>query len=122
MVRTSSPRAQNPAPHHRIENDHRTSSLTQRSNAPEQILLIGDSLIRSVNPKGLNSNVFKNGISGATIGNVLNQIKLVDLKEFSHVVIYVVDASNGVDIEYFEELYDQVRQYIKDHSHCKIIL
>lgn len=51
-------------------------------------------------------------------------MKLFDLKEFSHVVIYVGgnDAPKRVNMVYFEELYDQVIQYIKDHGHCKIIL
>ena len=57
--------------------------------------------------------MFRNGISGATIVNVLNQIKLFDLKEFSHVMFYI-GASNGTSMEYFEEKYDQVIQNIEN--------
>ena len=48
-----------------------------------------------------------------------------DLNKFSHVIIYVGgnNASNGNDIEYFEEVYDQTIQFIKEtNNQCQIIL
>ena len=55
---------------------------------------------------------------------MLNQIKVIDLKKFSHVVIYICgnDASSGSDSEFFEEIYDQVIQHIKvTNRECNII-
>ena len=101
-----------------------TKSL-QINSLPEQILLIGDSLISAINPKGLSQKVFKNGISGAKINEIYNKVKVFDLNQFSHVVIYVGgnDASNSVDIEYFEEVYDQLIQHVRQiNNSCHIFL
>ena len=140
MVRTSTPRVQKqqaphrpqPAPRRRQQaaltrNSTRpmARSATQETYASKQILLIGDSLISAVNPKGLKQNVFKNGISGATIDCILNKVKVFDLAQFSHIVIYVGgnDASNHSDIEYFEEVYERVISHIKQkNSSCKIFM
>ena len=67
----------------------------------------------------------KNGISGGNIEKIFTQIKVYDITKFSHVIIYVGgnDASNGTDIEYFEERYDQLLQFIKEsNSQCKILM
>ena len=50
---------------------------------------------------------------------------MFDLNQFSHVVIYVGgnDASNSVDIEYFEEVYDQLIQHVRQiNNSCHIFL
>ena len=88
-----------------------------RNNKPSQILFIRDSLITSVHQK--------NGISSGNTVKVTTQIKLYDLNKFSHVIIYVCDndASNGTDFGYFEEVYDQTIQLIKEtNNQCQIIL
>ena len=110
QVNRPSPR---PAPRARINNN------------ANQILLIGDSLISSVSTKGPLSNVNKNGISGGNIEKINTQIRVYDIRKISHVIAYVGgnDASRGIDIEYFEEMFDQVIQYIKEsNSQCKIHL
>lgn len=96
-----------------------------RAISSNQILLIGDSLISMVNPKGLRDNLITNGISGGNIEKITAQMKVYDISKFSHVIIYVGgnDASNRTDIEYFEEMYDKLIQYIKEaNSRCKILL
>ena len=115
--RTLQPQAPRPSP--------RAAPRAMHNNDSNQILLIGDSLISSINPKGLTSNVVKNGISGGNIDKVSTQIKVYDIRKFSHVIVYVGgnDASNRTDIEYFEEVFDQVIQHIKGaNNQCKIIL
>lgn len=134
VVRTSTPRnptqqtpqrRPRPVPRRRQETSKAPSSPQSiPQNVQKEILLIGDSLISSINSKGLVQNVFRNGIPGATIREVLNQIKVFDLKKFSHVVIYIGgnDASSGSDPEFFEEIYDQVIQHIKlTNRECNII-
>ena len=103
----------------------RPAPRTSSNNQPNQILLIGDSLISSVKPKGLNVDVIKNGNSGAKVQQVIAQIKVYDIRKISHVIIYIGgnDANNGTDIELLEELYSQVIQHIKDtNEHCDILL
>ena len=118
----ATPQRPRPAPRTLPGSNSRSLPGTRNTN---QILLIGDSLVSSVNPKGLRDNVVKNGISGGNIEKILTQIKVYDIMKFSHVIIYVGgnDASNGTDIEYFEERYDQLLQFIKEsNSQCKILM
>ena len=131
VLRTSTPRdPTNETPHrprtvHGINSAPKSAQRIVTDKNANQILLIGDSLISSVNPKGLTPNVIKNGISGGNIDKVASQIKVYDITKFSLVILYVGgnDASNGTDVEYFEEKYDQVIQHIKEsNKNCKIIL
>ena len=97
----------------------------QRRNTPKNILLIGDSLTSAINPKGLKHGVFKHSISGAKIDHIFHQAVVFNMEQFSNIIIYVGgnDASSGTEIEYFEELYDQVIQSIKQvNSTCQIYL
>lgn len=97
----------------------------RQAEEPKQLLLIGDSIITGVNPKGLKQNVHRSGISGATVDSILKEIKLFDLDNFSHVIIYVGgnDASHGTDSEYFEEKYDQLLRYIRQKNRlCNVLL
>lgn len=100
------------------------TSLQQSQTSPKKILLIGDSLISGINKNGLKDNVYKHGISGATVDTVLNELLVYDLHRFSHAIIYVGgnDASKRTDIEYFEEKYEQLLVHIKENSKCKILL
>lgn len=98
---------------------------SKQPDEQKQILLIGDSIISGVNPKGLKETVRRSGISGATIDSISKEIKVFNLDKFSHVIIYVGgnNASRGTDIEYFEEKYDQLLDYIaQKNSLCKVLL
>ena len=94
------------------------------SQPAKKILLIGDSILNGINKEGLKENIYKHGISGATIQTLLNEIEVYDLNQFSHAVIYVGgnNASNGTDIKQFESLYTQMLTHIQQKSECKIIL
>ena len=101
-----------------------TRTTLQSQTSPKKILLIGDSLISGINKNGLKANVYKHGISGATVDTVLNELLVYDLHRFSHAIIYVGgnDASSRTDIEYFEEKYEQLLVHIQENSQCKILL
>lgn len=97
----------------------------QKRNTSNSILLMGDSLISSVNPKGLNQGVFKHSIPGARIDHVYDQVNVFNMNQLSQVILSVGgnDASSGTDIEYFEELYEQVIQNLRQaNSTCEIYL
>ena len=94
-------------------------------NAEKQTLLIGDSLISHINPRGLKQNVHKSGISGGNKHKVTNQLKVFDLKQFTDIIMYVGgnDVSSKSDPELFEVKYDQLIQHIKDlNDQCQIYL
>lgn len=97
----------------------------RQSLQSKQILLIGDSIISGINPKGLKENVYKDGISGASVDCILKEVKVFDLSQFSHIIIYVGgnNASKGTDTEYFEEKYDQLLDHIKKkNNNCEVLL
>lgn len=90
-----------------------------------KILFMGDSLISSVNPRGLKQGVFKHSIPGARIDHIFDQTNVFNMQQFSQVIISVGgnDASNNTDVEYFEELYEQVIQNLKQaNGTCQIYL
>lgn len=77
---------------------------------PSKTLIIGDSIIKGINEKGLKHNVLCHGISGATLQTVAEQVQLYDLQNFSTVILSVGgnDLANGRDPEYIEERFDQL--------------
>ena len=120
-------------PKHKKRNNTTSQSNTKRNASQhsnevptaKKTLIIGDSIIKGINPKGLKNNVHCSGISGATVETVHEQIALYDLRNFSTIIVYVGgnNVSNGSNIEYVEEKYDQLLQYIKTaNSALNIIL
>ena len=59
------------------------------SNASAKTLLTGDSLLSSVNKKGLRNNVHCQPFPGATVSTIVDKIDLFDLSKFRNIVIYV---------------------------------
>ncbi|MEW8546067.1 MAG: GDSL-type esterase/lipase family protein, partial [Candidatus Thiodiazotropha sp.] len=139
LQRTSTPKTPNQQhtdrPHTtpRLSQQHRQGShpesrsrpSQQRRNLRKKILLMGDSVISPVNPRGLKKEVFKHSISGARIDHIFDQTNIFNMNQVSEVIIFVGgnDASNGTDIEYFEELYEQVILNLKQvNDTCQIYL
>ena len=111
----------------------RLSGKNQQTNSKEKskkqtkakTLIIGDSIIKGINPKGLKTYVHCNGISGGTVETVTDQLSVYNLKNFDTVIISVGgnDVSNGSDIEWAEDKYDQLIQLIKNaNPDCLIVL
>ncbi|MES9883778.1 MAG: GDSL-type esterase/lipase family protein [Sedimenticola sp.] len=102
-----------------INNDTR---VVPRSKS---VLLIGDSILKGVNTRGLQNGVQKHSTSGATLYTLNDEISRYDLKVFSHVVIYIGgnDMANNMDIDMFQEKYDQLIGVIKcGNSDCEITM
>ena len=91
---------------------------TSQENRIPPTLLIGDSILSGVNRKGLKRSVECQPIPGATLEKLLEKIKIYDLKNFENIIIYVAgnDASQKKDIEYIEEKYEQLINYIKSKN------
>ena len=103
----------------------RAQSQVPENQSLNDIILIGYSIIGSINQKELKPNAIKNGISDAKTSHIISQIKVYDMKSFSNVIISIGgnDASNGSDLAYFKELYEQVIQHIKQsNDKCQIYL
>lgn len=97
----------------------------RKKTSPRQTLLIGDSIVSGINPKGLKQHVYRNGIPGARVGDILDDIKVYNLINFTRIIIYVGgnDSSGQTDMKSFERKYDELIKYIKDqNSLCTIVL
>ena len=91
---------------------------TSQENQIPPTLLIGDSILAGVNRKGLKHSVECQPIPGATLSKLVEKIKIYDLKCFENIIIYVAgnDASQKKDMEYIEEKYEQLINYIKSKN------
>ena len=139
LQRTSTPKASH---QQHTERPHTTAKVDQqprpvnhseprsqpskpRRNSAKKVLLMGDSVISPVNTRGLKKEVFKHSIPGAGIDHIFDQSNMFNMSQFSEIILFVGgnDASNGTDIEYFEELYEQVILNLKKANNtCRIYL
>ena len=74
------------------ENEPRSKTATSSrvfSTHQERTLLIGDSFIKGINPRGLKKEIKLCARSGATIQGICDDISVYDLKSFSNVIISV---------------------------------
>lgn len=88
-------------------------------------LIIGDSILNPINPKGMVQTLRKHSKSGAKVGDILGEIKMYDLMSFESVIVYIGgnDASGSTDIELFQEYYDQLLSIIKTgNSECRVYM
>ena len=95
------------------------------SNTQKRVLLLGDSIIKGVNTKGLADGVHKHSNSGGNIQTLIDEISLYDLNAFSTIVIYIGgnNVARGDNPSTIEEKYDELISLIKcTNSSCKIIL
>lgn len=106
----------------------RSKSASERV-ASKKTLLIGDSILKGINQKGLKNNTECHYYPGATIDILCDKIKIFNLTGFSNLVIYVGgnNAAQNSDSEhyseYFEERLEQLIQYIKGvNQECRIYL
>lgn len=90
-----------------------------------KILLLGDSIISGINPKGLVNTVHKASRSGANVQRLINELDVYDLKSFSTIILYVGgnDASNGDDLRQIQEKYDELLSLIKCRNvNCRVLV
>ena len=103
----------------------RSQPSKPRRQSARKVLLMGDSVISPVNPRGLKKEVFKHCIPGAGVDHIFDQSNIFNMSQFSEVILFVGgnDASNSTDMEYFEELYEQVILNLKQvNDTCQIYL
>jgi hypothetical protein len=109
-------------PHSRQNN---TLRQIPQEHLRKSVLLMGDSIVQRMHPKGLESYVHRHAVPGAKIQTLLNDIHLFNLKQFETIIIYIGgnDLSATTDLELLEEKYDQLIATIKSsNSQAKIVL
>ncbi|MEW8548437.1 MAG: SGNH/GDSL hydrolase family protein [Candidatus Thiodiazotropha sp.] len=103
-----------------ILQENQVSSVRQ-----ERTLIIGDSILKGVNFRGLKKGVTICTRRGATINDLWDELAVYDMKSFAQIIICVGgnDCSSGVNIQTFEEKYDQLISFIKsENGDCAIYL
>ena len=114
------------------ENEPRSKTATSSrvfSTHQERTLLIGDSIIKGINPRGFEKEIKLCARSGATIQDICDDISVSDMKSFSNVKISVGgnDCSSRADINAFEDKYNRLINLIKTANNscvvyvCKVI-
>ena len=108
------------------ENEPRSKTATSSrifSTHQERTLLIGDSIIKGINPRGLKKETKLCAQSRATIQDIYDDISLYDLKSFSNVIISVGgnDCSSRADINAFEDKYNQLINIIKTANNSCVV-
>lgn len=110
------------------ENQRRRKETTNSrtfSTHQERTLLLGDSVIKGINPRGLKKGITICARGGATIQDIYDNISVYDMKSFSHVIVSVGgnDCSSRADINVFEDKYSQLIDHIKNaNSSCAVYL
>ena len=68
-------------------------------------MILGDSILNPINPRGMIAGVQKHSKSGAKVRDIIEDITLYNIKSFSSVVLFIGgnDSSSGTDMELFEE-------------------
>ena len=105
--------------------DKPNRARTNQEHPPSRILIIGDSILSGINPKGLKKKCFVSFLPGATLSTLTENIQN-DLNNFKDIIVYVAgnDAAQdhragvmldeSLETEYIEEMYDKLILLIKE--------
>ena len=115
-----------------ITNGNKPSVTRQRQSQQrhvqqneKKVLLLGDSILKGINTQGLIKGVHKDSKGGATIQELIDEIKVYDMKAFSTVILHIggIDTANGTGTRAIEDKYDKLISLIKcNNSPCRVIL
>ena len=73
--------------------DKPNRARANQEHSPSRILIIGDSILSGINPKGLKNNVSCQSCPENTLSTVTKTIQIYDLNNFKDIIVYV--AGNG---------------------------
>lgn len=123
-----------PVPVHITKRNQLPNNITERtipqrsvSTSPNTLktLVVGDSIFKEINPKGLENGVRICTKNGAMINDIWDEIGVYDLKSFQNVILCIGgnDSSSRTETNIFEEKYDELLRYIKAaNKNCLVYL
>ena len=90
----------------------------------KRTLVVGDSLFKEINARGLKNGVRISSTRGAMIKHIWDEIAVFDLKSFANVILCIGgNDAPKTDAVTFEQKYDELIGYIKAaNSECTIYL
>ena len=121
-IRQYMPRNITPSNRNQVVINNRGS---ETPNAGKNTLLIGSSMIKGVNIKGLKKGTLTHAKEGAGIESITEEIKLFDLRKFTNIIIYIGgnDAADGMNTDNFESKYNKLLQNVQlKNPNCEILL
>ena len=107
----------------RTEPTRNVNPRNPKRHTHKRTLLVGDSLFKEMNPRGIKNGMRINSRNGGMIKHVWDEIDLYDLKSFTNIVLCIGgnDASSRTNTETFEQKYDEIIGNIKAaNSECVI--
>ena len=102
-----------------------STSRSHNISSAKKTLIIGDSILSPINPRGMISGVQKHSKSGAKVQDIIDDITLYNMKSFRSVVLFVGgnDSSSGADTKLFEDNYDELVSLIKtSNPDCRLYI
>lgn len=104
----------------RVSNTPRTSprrSHTQRTKT----LIIGDSILKEIDRRGVNPNVEVISLSGATVDRVAQTLSRMDVTQFQHVVLYI-GGNNVSSGQHILDVYKELKLLVStlQKSQCTV--
>lgn len=112
-----------------VQIDDRREKVSTRTNGPRapvtmrKVLIIGDSILKGIDVKGLNKDVDVTCLRGGKVADVLRTIKEVDMRCYAKVVVYVGgnDVANGEDVfSIYGEMKSLLKTINKDKCEVKL--
>ena len=96
-------------------NINSVSTNKNNNTTVKKTLIIGDSILHPINPKGMVAGIQKHSHSGAKVRDIIDDITLYNLKSFRSVILYIGgnDSSSGTDVDFFQESYDELVSLVK---------
>ena len=104
-----------------IYNQNRASSSYQ----PKRILIIGSSILKGINYRGLRKGVKICSRPGARVPDLLEELSIYDLKSFEKIIICIGgnDCASKVHVQAFQDKYNELISFIKNaNESCTVYL
>ncbi|KAH3786518.1 hypothetical protein DPMN_164625 [Dreissena polymorpha] len=100
--------------------EHRSNITPQTSKT----LLIGDSILRGINKRGLCESVDICTLPGKTMLDICEKLRKMNISDLSKIIIFAGgnDVSNGQQISIIKDVILQTSQCIQDQTNCEIFI
>lgn len=123
QIHRSTPVTPNPSQHRLPTNNRNDRQQRNICGTKDKTLLIGDSIFKVINKRGLKDNIDVISIGGATVGTLSTKLSTIDSRQYSNVVIYCGgnDVSAGTEPEPLRETLVDVVTSLQDQG-CAVYL
>lgn len=96
-----------------------TFTRVARTVTRDRVMLIGDSIFKVINKRGLNEHIDVESLSGAKVHDIQERVKMADFRQYNDVVLYVGgnDVSSGKQRATLKRELQDVVERLLDERH-----